>query len=687
MGLDRRSFISLVAGGVAGSLFTPVIWKSLDDVSIWTQNWPWIPRLQYGEELKVPALCKLGADAYGIKVKTVAGRPVAAEGNPDHPLSMGGICPLGAASVHMLYSPSRVKNPKLKDGSSFKDISWDEAEGLLAEKVKAAGAGVVMISGDETGSVTDVLAGLVGKAGSDKTFFMPGESAPASAALAMIGGDGQVGYDIENASYVLLLGADALGSWGNVARNGKAFSASREKGVKFVYAGPALNGTSAVADTWVPCAPGTEPVLAMGLAAAIVAAGGRDRSSWPGFADFANFVKTAYAPEKVAEITGVPADLIAGIAQELVRAGRPLVLTAAGSGQGLGAFEAAAGMCLNMLLERVNVAGGVRILPWAPKVVEAAPEKKDMLGKDLVAYMTAVADGAAEAPNVLMVYGANPAYALPNQAKALAAIDKAGFVVSFSSFMDETAAMADLIMPDSYAFERLDDAYSPYGSGQPNYTVAAAIIKPVFNTKPAGDAILAVAAKAEMGLGFESFEDVVKAKAEALGADFDGMVEGTPWLGEEFPAQDLALWAAPLQEIPVAAKEGKTLALAPAAQLKVGSAKIAIPPFNTNAIRFDEMLGKDMYVMMNASTAKNLGLKKDDAVKLASAGGECKARVRIYEGVMNDVVVAPMGFGHTAWDAFSKGKGDNVYKLLASEAEAQTGISRFATARVTVSKA
>jgi anaerobic selenocysteine-containing dehydrogenase len=398
-------------------------------------------------------------------------------------------------------------------------------------------------------------------------------------------------------------------------------------------------------------------------------------------------VQTAYPLDKVAEITGVKAAVITGLAQELVRAGRPLVLTAAEAGQGLGAFELAAGMSLNMLLQRVNTVGGVRILPWAPKVVEAAADKKTMFTNDLVAYLSSVADGGAEAPALLMVYGANPAYALPNLTKAQAALDKAGFVVSFSSFMDETAAMADLIMPDSYAFERLDDAYSPYGSGQPNYTVAAPVIKPVFDTRPAGDVLLAVAAKAELDLGFESFEDVVKAKAEALGADFDEMVEGATWVSEEFPAQDLALWTTPLQELAVAAKDGKSLTLAPVQRLKIGSAKIAIPPFNTNAIRFDEMLGNDMYVLLNAATAKNLGLKKDDAVKLASSGGECKARVRIFEGVMNDTVVAPLGLGHTAWDAFSRDKGDNVYKLLAADTEAESGLSRFATVRVTVSKA
>jgi anaerobic selenocysteine-containing dehydrogenase len=674
MGIDRRSFISLVAGGVAGSLFTPVVWKTLDDVSIWTQNWPWIPRLNYGEEKTVPALCKLGADAYGIKIKTIGGIPVAAEGNPDHPLSMGGICPLGAASVNLLYSPSRLKNPKAKDGDKFKDITWEEAEGILAEKLKGAGSDVAMISGDETGSVTDVLAGLVGKLGSDKSFFMPGEGAPAAAALATIGGDGQVGYDIENASYVLMLGADVVGSWGNVARNGKAFSASRAKGVKYVYAGPAQNGTVAVADSWIPCVAGTEPVLALGLAAVIVKAG-RDRSSWPGFAEFAKFVEN-YQPETVAGITGVPAEVIVGLAKELINSGRPLVLTASESGQGLGTFEAAAGMSLNMLLERVNASGGVRILPWAPKVIEAAPDMKALYANDLSAYLAGVADGSVSAPALLMVFGANPAYAMPNLAKAQAAIDKAGFVVSFSSFMDETAAMADLIMPDSYAFERLDDAYCPYGSGQPNYTVAAAVIKPVFDTKPTGDVLLAVAAQAGFDLGFETFEDVVKAKAEALGAEYDSLLEGAPWVAEEFPVQDLALWASPLQDITVPAIDGKSLALVAPMRLKIGSAKTATPPFGTNAIRFDEMLGREMYVLVNGATAKNLGLKKDDAVKLAGATGECKARVRIFEGVMNDTVVAPLGFGHTAWDDFSRGKGDNVYKLLAAGA-----------VRVTVSKA
>lgn len=680
MGLDRRSFISLVAGGVVGGLFTPVIWKGLDDVSIWSQNWPWIPRLNYGPELKLPAICKLGSDAYGIKVKTVGGNPVVAEGNPDHLLSQGGICPLGAASVEMLYSPSRVKNPKVKDGATFKDIGWDEAEALLVEKLKSAGSKVAMVSGDETGSVTDILAGLVAKAGSGNIFLMPGESGPATRALTLLGGDGQIGYDLEGASLVLLLGADALGSWANVARNSKIFAQGRSKNTRFIFVGPAQNGTAAVSDMWVPCVAGTEPVLALGLAAALIEAG--QRAAWPGFDEFAGFVQKNYPVETVAEITGVPAETIKALAKDLSMAGQPLVLTAASSGFGLGTMEAAAGLSLNMLLGRVNTNGGIRILPWNPQVVDAAPDMKTRLDKDVIAYLTAIAAGSTPAPDVLLVHAANPAYALPNLGKAQAALDQVGFVVSFSPFMDETAAMADLILPDCYAFERLDDAYSPYGSGQPNYTVAAPIIKPVFDTKPAGDLLLSVAAAAGLDLGFESFEDVVKAKAEALGADYDELLEGTVWAGQDFEAQDLMFAA--LASIPVPATNN-TLALSPVVRLKIGSPRIATPPSATNAIRYDEMLGQDMYVLVNGATANALSLKKDDLVKLAAPGGECKARVRIFEGVVNDTVVAPLGFGHTAWDDFSKGKGDNVCKLLTAEVDS-SGISRIGMPRVTVSK-
>jgi anaerobic selenocysteine-containing dehydrogenase len=681
MGLDRRSFLSLVAGGVVGSLATPVVWKTLDDVSIWSQNWPWIPRLKYGEETLLPSLCKLGTDAYGVQVKLVAGHPVAAYGNPEHPLSRGGICPLGAASVQLLYSPSRVRSPKKRVGDSFEDISWEEAEALLTEQLKAAGKDVALVSGDDTGSAAEVLAGLVAALGSEQTYFMPSEGAAAAAALGLLGGDGLVGYDLEGADYVLLLGADALGAWGTTLRNAKAFADGRERAVRVVYVGPAMTATAAVADAWIPCTPGTEGVVAMGLANMIL-----ERRALSNVAGLEQFRKQAagFSPDVVATRSGVAPETLLGLAKELLVAGKPLVVPGTTAAQGLAVSDAAAALAVNVLLDRINMPGGVMVLPWGPKVVAAAPDKKAMMGRDVVGYLAAVAAGNAPAPKVLLVHAANPAYALPDLKTAQTALDKAGFVVSFSSFMDETAAQADLILPDSLTYERYDDAYTPYGSGQANYTMAAPILKqPLFATKAAADVALGVAAKAGVDLGFASFEDVLKAKAEALGLDFEAAATGTVWLGTEFAVQQLDLAKV---QAPALQESASDVTLVPVANLKIGSPKVATPPFGTNVISPRELQGKDMVVAMNAATASKLGVRAGDAVTLSGAGGECRARVRIFEGVVDGAVMAPLGLGHTAWDAFSRGKGANVFQILGTQTDV-AGFTRFATAPVGVRKA
>ena len=40
---DRRAFIKLAVGGVLGVHASPLMWKLMDDSTIWTQNWSWVP--------------------------------------------------------------------------------------------------------------------------------------------------------------------------------------------------------------------------------------------------------------------------------------------------------------------------------------------------------------------------------------------------------------------------------------------------------------------------------------------------------------------------------------------------------------------------------------------------------------------------------------------------------------------
>ncbi len=87
MALDRRDFIKFLAGGAAGTLITPIPWKLTDDLSIWTQNWPWIPKNLKGPNEYISTTSKLCPTACGMNVRTVDGRPVRAVGNPESPLS------------------------------------------------------------------------------------------------------------------------------------------------------------------------------------------------------------------------------------------------------------------------------------------------------------------------------------------------------------------------------------------------------------------------------------------------------------------------------------------------------------------------------------------------------------------------------------------------------------------------
>jgi anaerobic selenocysteine-containing dehydrogenase len=77
-------------------------------------------------------------------------------------------------------------------------------------------------------------------------------------------------------------------------------------------------------------------------------------------------------------------------------------------------------------------------------------------------------------------------------------------------------------------------------------------------------------------------------------------------------------------------------------------------------------------------------VKGGDTVRLAGASGEFAARVHVCEKVMDGVVAAPLGLGHTAWDEYVKGKGDNVHKLLAVAEEPETGRTVWTGSRVNI---
>lgn len=642
MAIDRRSVIGLIVGGVAGTLGTPILWKSTDDLSIWSQNWPWIPRIPgYGNMQYKTTVSKLDSAQASVQVLTVDGKPVQVYGNEADPVSQGGISPLAASETQLLYSPSRVKGPMKKDGDTHVAIGWDEAIDLLAGKLKDAGSDVAAISGDETGCAAEVFATLATSAGG-KFYFMPSEGVEAARAANAMGIKGQLGYDLAKADLVIAVGADIFQSFGAYLDKAAAFAEARPVGgrnrLQAVYCGPAQNRTAAVCDEFIPLAPGQEAALLAALAMALKAKG----------------VNAPAVPANV----DVDAKAVEKLAAMIAAANKPLIIAGSPSGSGGGSAAVMLATALNQAL-----GAPVTKVPFTPPVLKGAPSRQEMVKADLVADAVL---GKAKAPKVLLVHDANPAYALPKAGDVAAALADVEFLVSFSSFMDETAAMADLILPDCRPMERYDDVYSPYGVAGPVYTVVEPVIEPVFDTKPAADVALAAAAKLGVKLA-GSHKDVIMAKAAALGAPAKAgfnKAEGMPLGTVQLPAAEIAKG---LQK----SAAGLTLLALP--ETNLGSAKVAVPPASVVTIRPTELYEGRMFARLNGHTAHEAGVKEGQKVTLKTQSGEVAALVAIDETIMNGVVAVPLGFGHTAWDAFSAGKGGNVATLFTVTQEPGTG--------------
>jgi formate dehydrogenase major subunit len=60
------------------------------------------------------------------------------EGDPDHPVNRGTLCPKGASLIDFVHSPSRLKYPEYRAPGSdnWQRISWDDALGRIAKLMK-----------------------------------------------------------------------------------------------------------------------------------------------------------------------------------------------------------------------------------------------------------------------------------------------------------------------------------------------------------------------------------------------------------------------------------------------------------------------------------------------------------------------------------------------------------------------
>ena len=723
MKIDRRSFLSFVIGGAAGTALTPLPWKLTDDIAIWTQMWPWTPVPAHGEVSYVNSTCTLCPGGCGITVRKVEDRVVKLEGQSGHPINDGGLCLLGLSGAQLLYGPRRVKKPLKKVNGKFRRISWDDAVSEVADILKQLHSKghshkVAAIAASDRGTVPELINRFLTVYGSANFIRTPSILDTYELTLHLMhGAQALPGFDFENSDFILSFGSGLLDGWGSPVRLFRANSQWREHNGKVVQIEPRLSNTAAKSDDWIPIKTGTEGALALGLAHVILKESLYNKNFIhlyaSGLEKWKRPVMDGFSPDIVAKITGVDQATIIELARKFAGASKPLAVCGRGWGTTPGSLrEFMAVHALNALVGNLNMAGGIWALPepnyieWPELEMDRAASTGIQKGRVdgagtqnypharyLLNRLPEIINSASASPlEMLFVAGSNPLYTMPDTTATREAFGKIPLVVSFSSYMDETAEMADLILPNHMYLERYEDVPVTSGIQYPLIGLAKPVVDPQFDTKHTGDVIIDLA-KALGGFVANAFpwENYQACLEETLGDKWESLMEQGFWMNTaykapawheafetdskkfEFVNKDID--ALPRFAIikPQGDEASFPLVLIPYDSMRLQRGFIADPPFVMKTVEDSVLKTHDILVEINPATAMTLGLKAGGYAKLSTPKGSARVKVHLFDGIMPGLVAMPAGLGHTAPNKYLAGKGINVNDLIGPVEDSASG--------------
>ena len=455
------------------------------------------------------------------------GRLLAVRGDPDHPFTRGQLCAKVNRYVDRVYSPDRVLHPLRRIGpkgkAAFERIGWDEALDLVAAKfaeTRERFGAEAILPYSYAGTM-----GIANYAGMDRRFFYRlGASLLDRTICSAAGGAGYaytvgaaMGSDPETAGHAKLIIA-----WGvNVVTTNlhqmPFIQEARRRGGVFVHIDVHRNRTANVADHFVQIYPGTDGALALGMMNVIVAEGLHDADyvdkHTVGFAALRERLQE-YPPERVAAITGLPADRIRWLAR-LYAQSKPSFIRL---GNGLqhhsnGGMACRTIACLPALVGAWGRLGGgmYKSLGGYFELNTAAVQRPDLLPtpRPRLISMNQLGDallGAQPPVRMLYVYNSNPAAVAPAQAKVLAGLAREDlFTVVHEQLLTDTAAYADVVLPATTALEHAD-LYASYGHLYIQYAEPA--IAPVGESKPNTEVFRLLAER--LGLNDPCFRDTTE---------------------------------------------------------------------------------------------------------------------------------------------------------------------------------
>jgi anaerobic selenocysteine-containing dehydrogenase len=642
------------------------------------------------------------------------------EGNPAHPVNQGALCPRGQAAIQVTYHPDRIAQPLKRTGArgsgQFQEVSWDAALSELLSRLDGlAAAGdqrsLTLLTRPRRSRRHELAAQFLSRFGAPPplTFELFSEDVLRRANALSFGRDQLPTFDLARSRYVLAFGADFLGTWNSPVSQTAGYALMRQghPGVrgKFVQVESRMSQTGASADEWVPVRPGTEGVLALGLAHVMLADRLRPASAagqagaliegWTtGLAD--------YTPEHVEQQTGVAAAKVKRLAHELAD-WHPAVAMIGGAplAQTNGLFQALAVNALNALVGSIAQPGGVFFTPQtsiAPpqRSAGAAPARSiDKVAAEVLS--------AERSPiQVLLIDEANPVFATPRAWRVREAFEKIPFIASFGSFLDETSSLADVILPDHSFLESWVDGLPESGAMVAVASLAPPAMRPLHQTRAMPDVLLEVGRRLrhplDPPLPWQTFDAMLQAAFAALPASsslppddqWSAVQKQGGWWGE---IRDGAKTASPAiapvrfaePQFDGAASEYPFHFHPYASQAFLDGSLAHLPWMQELPDPMTSAMWSS-WVELNPKTAEGLKIAQGDVVEIVSQHGSLRAPALLSPGIAPDIIAMPVGQGHQTFTRYASGRGVNPVSILAPVSEPATGALAWAATRVRLAR-
>ncbi len=675
-------------------------------------------------------VCQMCPAGCGLLVRTMGGRALKVEGNPEHPISRGASCARGQTAMQHLYNPDRLRRPTLhaKRGDFFtrdrpkdanppdsretvKEIAatptdWETALAKVATGLTGAkGRVAILVDAQDFGhsptqmKMLNEFASAVG--GTITTYSLLDDAPWRAAAKAVYGKDQLPAYQLDEADVIVSFGGDFLEAWPSPVLYGRLFGdfrqgPRRKKGDHglFIYVGPRMSMTAANADLWLPCNPGTEAIVAQAVTNAI----SRKNMSLSD-ASGASGISVEQLQQLVQAFEGAGARAVAVPGNGLMSSANPTA-----------AFTA---------VEELNAQVGSQCVGFGTAAL--APPAPNSGGAGLRGVQQLVSKMQGGQVGMLILVGnMNPVFSLPSKVGFMPALAKVPTIAALNVFDDETTAYADVVLPIRSFLEDWGDHVPPViPAGTRMATLRQPIIDPQFvggwggvqdntklhepwmDTRPLGDILRDLAARFGAKAAFQDTDS-----REAVRRAWAGLGQATlaatttendrPWVNA-LSVGGLYDKAAP-SAVPFTAEA--TAPVAVPAPLPKGTFALHLYPqiYNQDGrhanLGFSQenpdpmtMAVWNSWVEINMQVAHDLDIRTGDQVKITASNGQSVTVNAIpYPGLHPGVVAMPIGQGHEVYGRNAAGRGTNPLPILEPVADPVTGALAYSATTVKIEK-